>query len=429
MKVVSASSPQILMHAGPDAAVRLFLWAPLLALLVPQSTVERSLVGPAIFGIIMSVAAAMSLLSSRRYLDRFSVRGLHIILLVALIYFLPVSSTWSLLNGSAVSDLLTVCVPFCMWFAYYLLLIKDVSFDDLYASVSSVIASGVVLAALTILVDLTGDLSSSEGRATSLFGFMTLIVPAYAMSGVLAFARLIVSERGARLLPGLAFGIIVYGMLLTVTRGLFLGLLIGCLTVYVLALIANGRLRFGRALFLPIVAAPLAALLFATTTTSSWTDRLDPSNDTAVQTILGRLDEIQAFSLAFEDSPIIGQGIGARIVYPSEFDDELAWPGLTIPHNHLAFFLAKTGVVGAFLYYGLFARGLSRLTRGLRQTNMTRKRFGIAVGFVGAIIAGLIFTFTSTTYTTISYNAFVAIFLYAGTRMKIEADARGTAGH
>jgi hypothetical protein len=37
---------------------------------------------------------------------------------------------------------------------------------------------------------------------------------------------------------------------------------------------------------------------------------------------------------------------------------------------------------------------------------------GYVIGMLGAAVAGLLFTLTSTTFTTLSYNLFLAIFLH-----------------
>ena len=82
-------------------------------------------------------------------------------------------------------------------------------------------------------------------------------------------------------------------------------------------------------------------------------------------------------------------------------------------HSHLFFLAGTTGVVGLVLYYSLLAAALVTIWRQAKKAAGNLQQLCLLSGLAGATVAGVVFTLTSTTFTTLSYNLFLAIVIFA----------------
>jgi O-antigen ligase len=199
---------------------------------------------------------------------------------------------------------------------------------------------------------------------------------------------------------------------MTVTRAMLLAYAAGG-TLVVWQLASRGVNRRQRRRMVRIIAVlAIAFIVLALPFAESWLGRIDPESVGDVATILGRLDEYAAFVEGFLDSPIFGRGLGHSFIYPSLFDLTLSEVGITVCHNHFFFLAGTTGLVGIALYYSVFVVGMVRHWRVANGTSLGRETQGYVIGSLGAALAGMLFTLSSTTFTTLSYNLFLAIFLH-----------------
>jgi O-antigen ligase len=200
-------------------------------------------------------------------------------------------------------------------------------------------------------------------------------------------------------------------IVVTVTRGMLLAYLLGVAATVTSLSYGSGAKQRGVMRKRTAIALLLICVLYSTFLTQ-WMERFDLEREADLGTILGRADEYTAFLEAFISSPVLGKGIGYVAVFPSKFDFTLRDRGITVPHNHLVFFAGTTGIVGMLLYYGVLGATLARLWRASRQVDEDDVSLALLAGMIGALISGVAFTLTSTTFTTLSYNLFLAVIIH-----------------
>jgi O-antigen ligase len=302
-------------------------------------------------------------------------------------------------------------LPFVLLGVYYLIAMVRFNVRHTRLLVNMLAVSGVVLAGTIVVNYLVSDLSLLAMRSTAIEGSRTLTLPLLAMAGVLTVAYALTAPRGWRawIATGAA-ALIFAAILMTVARAMLLAYLVGAaLSAILLFSRAPRSLRrtICRRFLWSLLVFGVLALSFA----QQWLNRIDPANVGDVATILGRFDEYRAFYNAFTSSPVLGQGMGYVARYPSDFDFVLRDEGITVCHSHLFFFAGTTGIVGVMLYYGLLGTALLKLWRRVPTLGESANLVAVC-GMVGASIAGIIFTLTSTTFTTLSYNLFLAVLLH-----------------
>jgi O-antigen ligase len=158
------------------------------------------------------------------------------------------------------------------------------------------------------------------------------------------------------------------------------------------------------------VALAAAAILYQSA--SSWEARLDPSVAGNSGTVIGRVDEIRAFLAAFRESPVLGKGLGYRFSDPGSFDFSLAF-GIFVPHNHFAFVAGTMGIVGLALYYGVLVSAWRRSRAISKRRNLDPEYRRTMIALVASLGTGFLFTLSSTSFTTLSYNLLIAVIVFA----------------
>ena len=395
-------------------ATALLCVLPLLVLVVPQGTIQRTLVPELLFVAALLLTVVTSLAQASWLQPPLALRRdqFQPMLLLALVYFLLLNPLWSLHQGNEPARVAMTALPFVMLGLYYPITLQRQNAGLAGRLVLMLAVSGVVLAAVVVGNYFLGDQASTAGRSTGIEGDRTLTLPLLPMAGVLSTAWALAAPKGlASRSWSVAALLIAIAIIMTVTRAMLAAYLIGT-AVAAGILLWHGdsatRRRTGRRL----LAGLFAVMALGAPLMAQWLDRLDPDSQGDVGTILGRLDEYTAFLDAFIASPLLGKGMGYLATYPSDFDWTLRDTGITVCHSHLFFFAGTTGVVGMVLYYGLLATGLWRLAAKARAVRTDPLRLGAVVGMTGAMVAGVLFTLTSTTFTALSYNLFLAVFLF-----------------
>lgn len=385
---------------------------PAMSLLVPQGTRERTYVRETIFAaLVFGLAFGIVLRSVLLRLKTVPRKLLHPLLLSFLSYILVFSPLVSLSGGSSLRDVLITALPFGILGFYYLYVVRDVSEQHFLPMIDGWIIAGLLQCGLVIFAFATSTRDETGYyRATGIDigGQQALVLPVLAQGALFAMARGMLTEQSRRrLLYWLAFGTYAVATLMTVTRALALVILIGMMVAFAaIALV----LRRTRPLFITslVLAVPVAATL--PYLIPMWKQRtLDPAE---FNTVLGRLDEIRASFTAFAESPLLGKGVGHRLVYPSVWDLILSTDGIMNPHNQVAFMFAIGGLVGAALYYWLMLDTGVRAALLLKRHRTDIELFSGVLGLLIALIAGVIFTLTTTMYSAISYNVFLAFIIY-----------------
>lgn len=397
-----------------SAATALLLALPVVVLIVPQGTIERSLVPELVFVGAFLLTFVLVLAQAAWHTPAFALtrRQFHPHLIVVLVFFLLLNPMWSLWQGNEPTRVLMTALPFLMLGVYYLFALRRIDAHGAHTLLLMLSLSGVVLALVVVGNFLLSDLSASAMRSTSIEGKRTLTLPLLPMGGVLLTAQAFAARRGwkARALAGAAI-LVVVAIMMTVTRAMLLAYLAGA-AVAVVALVWHGDAALRRRTFQRALAGLAAVGVLTAPLLVQWLDRINPASEGDVGTILGRLDEYSAFTEAFLSSPLLGRGMGHLVTYPSDFDFVLRDIGITVCHSHLFFLAGTTGIVGMALYYALLGSGLADLWRHARRVGGDAARLGSVAGIAGAAVAGILFTLTSTTFTTLSYNLFLAAFLF-----------------
>ncbi len=394
----------------------LLLLFPLVVLLFPQGTVTRSGASEALVAGFLALAVLMALLERGFGVTR--PRQLmsltHLPLLALLAYLLVVNPYLSWLRGNDPTMILVTTVPFVMLGAYYLFVLAG--FDERHVGVflDMTLLGALVISGLVWWVGVSGGYLLSGGRVTMIEGGgqRALSYPVLAMGGTIAFVRGLVATSGSRrLFYGLSFLVILSAVLLGVTRAMLGALLIGCLTAF----LALGIALRGRRLALLGGALSFAALgvVVFVPFLGQWQSRLSAESVEGGRSILGRVEELRVFGEGFLASPVIGQGIGHQFADPSSVDIVLATVGIALPHSHVAFVAGSTGLIGLLLYYGVVGGALLRAFRLLGRLKSRPEDFGILLALSAGFGTGVLFTLTSTTYTALSYNYYLAFALFA----------------
>jgi hypothetical protein len=396
-----------------SAAKALLLAMPLAVLVVPQGTVERSLIPELSFVVFMllTLTIAMAQASWERPAFSVPVRLFNPLLLVSLLFLLLFNPIWSLQQGNQLGRIVMTALPFTMLGVFWLFALVRPNAAEVRLLLASCGVAGTLLACAVIGNFFIGDTSYSAMRSTGIEGRRSLSLPALPMGAVITFALSLSSpSKAQRRRWGLMTLICATAVLMTVTRAMLLSFLLGCLVTFFLIYRhadTPTRRSIGRALVLGLI----VTIAMGAPMLGSWLDRLDPASEGDVGTILGRFDEYSAFLEGFAASPLLGQGMGHVFTYPSDFDWTLRDSGITVCHSHLFFILGTCGIVGAGLYYALLASTLWRLLRnaGLRHLDITST--GALAGAAGSLVTGVVFTLTSTTFTALSYNIVLAVLM------------------
>jgi hypothetical protein len=252
--------------------------------------------------------------------------------------------------------------------------------------------------------------------------------PILPMGAVAAFTLLLFGHQH-RPRYGLAFLLCSLAAVLTVTRAMVLVMLVGC----ILAILstpfvrAAGRQGGGMGAVIRAVLILAAGAFASTPWWGTWAQRISPDSTEDIGTLVGRLQEIEAFLQAFYGSPLLGRGLGSRIYNFESIDLALQLGGLTLPHNHLAFFAGTTGLVGIVLYYSVVLSAPLRLCMSALRGRVSPEHGPMALALGLAGLVGIAFTLSSTTYSTLSYNLTLSIVIFASRTLPVDRLPMGTA--
>jgi hypothetical protein len=409
----SLARPLVPLRRGAD---QLLLLLPLVVLIVPQGTITRTFFPETAFAAFLVVTALTVFVRSAlkgQFLSfpRSKINGP---LLLLLAYLLLLNPLLSFVYGNEVQRVVITALPFLLLIVYYLISVERFSVTQTKRLVLAFGLSGVVNSAVVVGNYFVGDTSAVGMRSTVIEGSRTLTLPLIPMTGVLFFS-LLLTARHARsvLIFTVLAAVCVVAILMTVTRAMLLAYGVGAVLVLWMLIIGKSdgcqRRRALARLGFFAVAIVFLALPFV----APWLSRLDAGSEGDVATILGRFDEYAAFLEGFFHSPIFGVGLGHLFVYPSAFDLTLSEQGITVAHSHFFFLAGTTGLVGVLLYYTVIGIGIARHWKSSKKVWKEDGTKGYVIGLLGAAVAGLLFTLTSTTFTTLSYNLFLAIFLHS----------------
>ncbi len=386
---------------------------PLVVLIVPQGTLERTLVPELTFigFLLLTVVAVLS--QSCWQHPPLAVRRSQFqpLLLVVLVFLLLLNPIWSLWQGNEPARVAMTVLPFVMLGVYYLITLRRLSAHMLHILVVMLALSGAVLGLIVVVNYFAGSHSGPMMRSTGIQGERSLTLPLLPMGGVLVTAWALGTVRGLTgRLWGAAALIMLVAIIMTVTRAMLLAYLVGA-TAAIVVLLRHGDAAMRRRIGQRLLVGTLLVLVLAAPLLAQWVERLDPASEGDVSTILGRLDEYSAFFDAFASSPLLGKGMGYLATYPSDFDFALRDNGITVCHSHLFFLAGTTGLSGMLLYYGLLVSSWLRLVAQAGRVVQRPDRLMPIAGLAGAVLAGVLFTLTSTTFTALSYNLFLGVFL------------------
>lgn len=402
----------------PSAAHALLLGLPLVVLIVPQGTTVRTLVPELAFVLYLLATCLLCAVQGAWLAPALAVRRRQFqpFLLVTLTYFLLLNPLWSLWQGNAPGRVAMTVLPFVMLGLSYALALLRPSGAFVVQLVGMLAWSGVMLGLVVVANYLLGGADAGQQRSTGIEGVGTLTLPLLPMAGVLLIARALQVPPGrALVLNGGAAMLMLVAIVMTITRAMLAAYLLGML-VAVLLMLRHAQRPLRRQIVQRLAAGLLLALLASLPMLAPWLERLDPASEGDIGTILGRIDEYTAFWTAFTDSPVLGRGVGYLATYPSDFDWTLRDSGITVCHSHFFFLAGTGGIVGMALYYGLLGTALLRLLHRLpAAARRATSRLATAAGLGGAVVAGIAFTLTSTTFTALSYNLFLGVFLIAAT--------------
>jgi O-antigen ligase len=337
---------------------------------------------------------------------------LNPLLLLTLVYFELINPLWSFWLGNEWERIVMTAIPFSLMGVYYLFALHSFDLLDVRRLVWVVTVSGVMLACTIIIVYFMGDLEQFDMRASQIADERNLSLPLLANAGVLSLSYALTSIRWGRttLVQAIGAALIFVAILMTVTRALLIAYLVGAVATVTLLVYRSMRSVRRMVILRALVGAVLCSLLgilFA----PQWMERISGGDERDIATVLGRLDEYRAFYEAFLSSPLLGQGMGYVVTDSEAVGYQMRSVGVMRPHSSLFFFAGTTGLAGLILFYGLLGSTFVRLWRASCTVVGDTDSLALIAGMVGAGIAGIFYTLTSTTYNALSYNVFLGILI------------------
>ena len=248
-------------------------------------------------------------------------------------------------------------------------------FDGLMAVIA-------LLAVYGIVQNYVGGYGTLDRRVPGLFSHYQTFAGVLLVGNLLLVVRLTTGE-GRRPWHYLAFGVVSWALLLTLTRGAWVAF--GCtLAIY-------GLLR-ARRHFVPLtVAGTLFLALFFTFAPDAWTSRMRSIVDLADSSNYDRLCMADAALYMIGERPLLGIGPEmVRHLYP--FYRHPTAPRFHVTHLHNTFLqiAAEQGLLSLLAYLWLMAAGLALAWRGYRRLDSQRDlHLGVILVLVGFNLAGL----------------------------------------
>jgi O-antigen ligase len=186
--------------------------------------------------------------------------------------------------------------------------------------------------------------------------------------------------------------LVLAGIMLTFSRGAFLGLLVSALVMIAVRLVKFGYLVVGIAVLAAflVVAPSYRDRILSIEGVSTVLSQENGATDSSVE---GRFTENAAAIAAFIDHPIAGVGPGNFSLHYRDYADVApanVRSGERAAHNLYLGVAAETGVLGLIAVLGVFAVTLRELLRGLKRSDDAAGKM-IAASFVVAVI-GLMVT-------------------------------------
>ena len=236
-----------------------------------------------------------------------------------------------------------------------------------------------------IVQNYVGDYGTLHRRVPGLFSHYQTFAGVLLLGALLLVARLTSGNRRHRLWYGAALFLVVWAMLLTLTRGAWVAFMV-TLGVFVLL---RARRHFGKYL----AAAGIALVLFVSFAPESWSSRMRSIVDVRDASNYDRLCMADAAFYMISERPLFG--IGPEMVrhrYPL-YRHPTA-PRFTVPHLHNTFLqlAAEQGLLSLLAYLWLMGAGLVLAWRGYRKTPQGSPAdlyLGVILAIIGFNLAGL----------------------------------------
>jgi len=204
----------------------------------------------------------------------------------------------------------------------------------------------------------------------------------------------------------LMFFLCSIGTFLSQTRGLFLGLGAGFLTLFVIFLFKRRSIR----LIFPLAIICALGLL---TSVVVWSDPTVTFGNWKSEQIEGgmtiRVVQANTLMKLFINNPIVGVGFGGYDPDYERFDEELRRPYIQELEYHNL--LAKQGIVGTVFLVSAFGFLFYECWRGIRKAS-SPENLGLIVGFMAGLVALLVASATNPLFSSIYFHSYVVLLLF-----------------
>jgi O-antigen ligase len=272
--------------------------------------------------------------------------------------------------------------------------------------------AGYLLASVIVVNYFVSDLSAYDMRSAQIENERNLALPLLPMAGVLAVADAVTSTRAwPTVIRGFGTVLIITAILMTVTRAMLVAFILGAAAT-VMLLVRRASTVAKPALVRRVLTIICLFAVVAIPFTPKWLERFSMERIEDVQVISGRLDEYDAFFELFLSQPLFGAGMGHVATDPQATSYMLRTQGVARPHSHFFFLAGTTGAVGIVLYYSVLGSAMMRLWASTRNAGHDINALACTAGMLGAGIAGMLYTFTTTMYNTLSYNIFLGVLFF-----------------
>lgn len=248
-----------------------------------------------------------------------------------------------------------------------------------------------------------GHIIDPGGRATAGFktpnclgGYLTVVIPSLS-------AWVLLGEQKFRYRLGalLFLSIVIWSLIITFSRGAWVGTLFGEMFLLLFILFSKRRLKFYFSLGLLWTIIFLYISFYLVLANSSDQELMD-----RLTTIHWRLDIWIASMAMIKDKLLFGHGINTFMKLFQVYRGNSLGP--TYAHNCYIQLAAETGLVGLFCFLGIMARMFHRsLAKVNLDPGQNRNSEGLIAGLLSGIFAFLVHSFFDTHLYTLQLSVYI----------------------
>jgi O-antigen ligase len=292
--------------------------------------------------------------------------------------------------------------------------IRYAGFVSLFVIATQFVDDPTLIPRLLWVLSLSGAVAAVLAISNMLGGRSLLAEPTYGDANDLAYllattlpltAWLIHRSRRLRPLAVACFLTMAMGLVLTLSRGAFVGLAVG------IAFLAWTEPRTRKTVALSIIVVAAVAAGLATMYRATWLTAVNAKERVAAENVESRVELWHAASIITVEHPLLGIGPGNFSSEAGETLDRPEGAPTFVAHDAYLEVAAEFGIGGLIAFMAFLVMQWSRLGRAVSRPDVHRLASAVRVSFVIALVGAL----------TLSEQFFAPIWITASLATLLEA--------